>query len=73
MTKPCITDAQARKGFTVSLLVSLVLGVALGYYAYGNLLDFRAWNVIGVVVIFGVAGWAGFAALRAAACRDSDA
>ncbi len=67
MSQPQFTDAQARRGFAGSLIVSLAVGLAAGYWAYGDLLDFRSWNVIGVVVIFGVAGWAGIVALREAA------
>jgi len=73
MSDAALTDEQARKAFTRSLLVSLALGVVLAVLQYGSLLDFRSWNVIGLVVILGVSLWAGVLALKARCCRKRDA
>jgi hypothetical protein len=73
MSDAALTDEQARKAFTRALLVSLALGVGLGFLQYGTLLDFRAWNLIGLAVILGVSLWAAVLGLKARCCRNRDA
>jgi hypothetical protein len=62
-----MTDRQAKNALALMILLGVVLG---GWWAWcqykGNLLDARAWNLMGIVVIFTVSGFAGAYALKRA-------
>ena len=58
-----MTDAKAKRAFLLCILLSLVLGGIWGWCLYG--LDFRTVNIIGLVLILVLSGYAGLVALSA--------
>ena len=59
-----MTDAGAKRTLWVSIIVGLLIGGVLGASEYG-IVNPRAWNLAGLVVILVISGVAGFIALRA--------
>lgn len=59
-----MSDRPIQRALTVSILLGLLLGGLWGVTRYeGGLVDARSWNLMGLGVIFTVAGYAGLYAL----------
>jgi hypothetical protein len=67
-----MTDRQAKSALTIMILLGALLGGVWAWCRYQNLLDVRSWNLMGLGVIFTVAGFAGVYALLAVKRRRAE-
>jgi hypothetical protein len=61
-----MTDRQAKNALWVTILIGVALGGLWGQLQYpSGLIDVRAWNLVGLMVILSVSAYAGVIALLA--------
>jgi hypothetical protein len=58
-----MTDRQAKSALALMIVLGAAAGGVWAWCQYRSLLDVRSWNLMGLGVIFAVAGFAGVFAL----------